>query len=118
MADFNEILDKAKDFAQCAGEKSQEIYQISKLKIEITQLNMKLDKNFASIGKKVYDSVKADKDIPDFAANIEEIDLLKADIEEKKDSISALRNSIRCKECGADVDPSDPFCPKCGSEIN
>ena len=117
MADLNEIIDKAKDLAQTAGEKSQDIYQISKLKVEITQLNMKLDKNYGSIGKKVYNSIKEGNEMPDFAASIEEIDLLKADIEEKKDLISAIKNAIRCPSCGADVNEDDPFCPKCGSQI-
>ena len=118
MADINEILDKAKDLAQTAGEKSQEIYHISKLKFEITQLKMKVDKNYASIGKKVYESKKEEKELPDFSAQIEGIDLLKADIEEKRDLISTLKNAVRCPSCGADVSEDDPFCPKCGSQIN
>lgn len=117
MTDFNELIDKAKDIAQTAGEKSQEIYQISKLKVEITQLKMKLEKSFASIGKQYYECQKAGDELPDFAALIEEIDLLKADIEEKKDCISQLKNSIRCTVCGADVDKDDPFCPKCGAQV-
>ena len=118
MADINEILDKAKDLAQTAGEKSQEIYQISRLKFEITQLKMKVDKNYASIGKKVYDCKKGEKELPDFCAQIEEIDLLKADINEKRDLISALKNAVRCPGCGADVSEDDPFCPKCGAQLN
>ncbi|MBR0414180.1 MAG: zinc ribbon domain-containing protein [Clostridia bacterium] len=116
MADINQVIDKAKELAQTASEKSQEIYQISKCKVEIAQLNMKLDKNYASIGKKVYDATKLGQDLPDFAALIEEIDLLKADIEEQKDIISSLKNTVRCAACGADVDIDDPFCPKCGAQ--
>ena len=96
MADINEVLDKAKVLASTASEKSQELYQISENKVEIAQLNMKLDKNYMSIGKKVYDAVKAGEELPDFAALIEEIDLLKADIEEKRDIISAIKNTVRC----------------------
>ena len=114
---INELIDKAKELAQTAGEKSQELYQISKLKIEITELKMKKDKNFGSIGKKVYDSIKAGEELPDLAALVEEIDLLSADIEEKKDQISALKNSVRCAECGADISPDDPFCSKCGAAV-
>lgn len=117
MADLNEILDKAKDLAQTAGEKSQELYQISKLKMEITQLKMKVDKNYNAIGKTVYEKTKAQEALPDFAARIEEIDLLKADIEEKKDIISSIKNTVRCASCGADVSEDDPFCPKCGAAM-
>lgn len=117
MADINEVLDKAKVLASTASEKSQELYQISKNKVEIAQLNMKLDKNYMSIGKKVYDAVKAGKELPDFAALIEEIDLLKADIEEKRDIISAIKNTVRCPSCGADINEDNSFCPKCGAQI-
>ena len=118
MTDFNQIFDKAKELAECASEKSQQIYQISKLKFELTQLKSKLEKNYSSIGKKVYESTKAEKEMPDFAASIEEIDLLLADIEEKKNLISALKETVRCSECGADICPDDPFCPKCGAQNN
>ena len=116
MADINEVIDKAKEFAQTATEKSQDLYQISKCKFEIAQLNVKLDKNYASIGKKVYDAAKIGEEMPDFAALIEEIDLLKADIEEQKDIISSIKKTVRCAVCGADVNEDDPFCPKCGAQ--
>lgn len=117
MANFDEIIEKAKEIAQTAGEKSQEVYLISKYKVAIAELKMKKEKNFASIGKKVYDAAKEGTDAPDFSAIIEEIDLLNADIEEKKDLISAIKNTVRCSECGADISADDPFCPKCGAQV-
>ena len=39
-------------------------------------LKTKLDKNYCSIGKQVYESKKAAEELPDFEALIEEIDLL------------------------------------------
>ncbi|MBQ6380192.1 MAG: zinc ribbon domain-containing protein [Clostridia bacterium] len=117
MADINQVIDKAKELAQTASEKSQEYYQISKCKFEIAQLKMKIEKNYNAIGKKVYDVKKAGEELPDFAAEMEEIDLLKADIEEQKDIISSIKNTIRCNSCGADVSEDDPFCPKCGASM-
>lgn len=114
---WNEIIEKARDLAKTATEKSQEFYQISKLKIEITELKAKKEKNFAAIGKKLYESKKAGEETPDFDAEMEEIDLLDAEIEAKKDAIAVLKNASRCPNCGADVDEDDPFCPKCGTNL-
>ena len=114
---FNDIIEKAKELAQTAGEKSQEFYQVSKLKLEISELKMKREKNFASIGKQFYEAKKADEQQPDFEAIIEEIDLLNADIEEKKDLISSIKQTVRCESCGADIASDDPFCPKCGTSV-
>ena len=117
MANFDEVVEKAKEYAQIAAEKSQEVYQISKLKIEIVDTKRKIDKNFASIGKKYYDAVKAGEDLPDFNANIEEVDLLKAEIAEKQEKIAELKNTVTCANCGADVDADNDFCHKCGSQM-
>ena len=114
---LNEIIEKAKELAQTASEKSQEFYQISKLKIEIGELKLKRDKNFNAIGKQVYDAKKAGEELPSFDALVEEIDLLNADIEEKKDAISEIKNSKRCPNCGADISEDDPFCAKCGTSV-
>lgn len=117
MANFDEVVDKAKEYAQIAAEKSQEVYQVSKLKIEIVETKRKIDKNYASIGKKCYDAVKAGEDLPDFAANIEEIDLLKAEIIDKQEKIAEIKNTISCANCGADVDADSDFCHKCGAQM-
>lgn len=95
MADFNDILSKSKDIAQTAAEKSQEIYQISKLGIELADLKRKKNQNFSSIGKQYYEAVKEGADVPDFTANIEEIDLLNDEIEQKQALIDELKESIK-----------------------
>ena len=95
MADFNDILEKSKDIAQTAAEKSQEIYQFSKLNIELADVKRKLNHNFSSIGKQYYEAVKEGKDVPDFAAIIEEIDLLNDEIDQKQALISELKESIK-----------------------
>ncbi len=95
MANFDDILEKSKDIAQTAAEKSQEIYQFSKLNVELADIKRKKQHNFSSIGKQYYDAVKGGKDIPDFTANIEEIDLLNDEIEEKQALINELKASIK-----------------------
>ena len=115
---WNDIIEKARDLAKTATEKSQEFYQISKLKIEIAELKAAKEKNFAAIGKRFYESRKSGEETPDFGAELEEIDLLDAEIEAKKDAIAALKKATRCPNCGANVDEDDPFCPKCGANLH
>ena len=95
MADINDIIAKSKDIAQTAAEKSQEIYQYSKLNIELADIKRKKNQNFCSIGKQYFEAVKESKDIPDFSANIEEIDLLNDEIEQKQALIDELKESIK-----------------------
>lgn len=95
MANFDNIIEKSKDIAFTAAEKSQEIYKFSKLNVELAELKRKRQHNFASIGNKYYDAIKDGKDIPEFTAVIEEIDLLNAEIEEKQAIINELKDSIK-----------------------
>lgn len=95
MADINDIIEKSKDIAQTAAEKSQEIYQLSKANIELVDVKRKKQQNFASIGKQYYEAVKEGEDIPDFSAIIEEIDLLDVEIEAKQALINELKEAIK-----------------------
>lgn len=118
MATIDEVLNKAKIWAQTAADKSQEAYQISKYKIKIAELKKRKNQNFIYIGKSYYNSVKDASELPDFAAVIEEIDLLDEEIEENKDKINAVKNTVCCPACGSFVGEESEFCPKCGERLD
>lgn len=118
MPAFDEIVNKAKEIAHTAGDKSQEVYEVAKLKIEISSLERKLDTNYVSMGKQCYNSIKNNEDFPDFKASVEEVDLLKADISEKQDQINRIKNTVKCESCGAEVASDNSFCPKCGAKLD
>lgn len=117
MPTFDEIMNKAKELAQTAGDKSQEVYAVAKAKIEISDLERKIQKNFASIGKTFYECEKSGEAMPDTSALIEEIDLLKKEIEDKESEICKVKSNAVCPNCGADIVSGNDFCPKCGSKL-
>lgn len=54
MFDFDTLISKAKSAATAAGQKTGEIYELSKLKMKIISLRSQLGKEYKKLGKAVY----------------------------------------------------------------
>ena len=61
MANFNELLNAAKGWADLAGKKANEAVEISKLQINNAKLNGELQKAYEKLGAFVYKMEKEDE---------------------------------------------------------
>lgn len=119
MGLFSDFAVNAKDVASKVGEKASHKYDIVKLNSIRSRTKAQLDRQLSSLGKKFYDAKKAEKpDSCDYSNELKAIDDLYAQLKSLDMQIAAAQNKAVCYSCGATVDRSDVFCPKCGAALN
>ena len=63
----------------------------------------------------MYENLKDDAPA-EIAEKMAAIDNALADIERCKAEIMKLKGSVKCEQCGAEVDAEAAFCPNCGAK--
>ncbi|MBR7060560.1 MAG: hypothetical protein IKI34_02375 [Eubacterium sp.] len=92
---FEDVLNKTKNYAEQATKKSAERLEISKKKIELLDSKTKLNKAFESFGKLQYKAYSENNvGEEEIQAKIQEIKLLSSRIEYLEAEISDLREAF------------------------
>lgn len=120
MATINldDLMEKAKEFADAAGKKTGELYELSKYKYECIRLSNELKKLYEKLGSTVYKQVKTG------GSDNEEIDVITAEIDDRrlriaeiKDIMAEMTNKKICKNCGTANPKDSVFCAQCGAKL-
>ncbi|BED92823.1 MAG: zinc ribbon domain-containing protein [Candidatus Paraimprobicoccus trichonymphae] len=118
MSLLDDILEKTKNAVDVVGERAEFFYDISKLKIKLSDLKGKLRKKFENLGRDFYFAkVNNNLDSLDFESQITEIRKLEKEIENLEQKTSKLKNKKICKNCGHNNENSAEFCSTCGKEL-
>ena len=95
MANFNELLNAAKGWADLAGKKANEAVEISKLQINNAKLNGELQKAYEKLGAFVYKMEKDNECNEELIKMcVAEIDELMAQMEENTAKIIPMRDKL------------------------
>lgn len=115
---FSKLGKKASKTYQVTKEKAANLSEELKLKGKISDLKDKIEDEYKEIGKTVYNEVKDGKDVSkeEITAKCETISKYKDEIEKLQSDILALKNVVKCINCGVELDLGDPFCYKCGTK--
>ena len=90
-------VEKAEEISRVAVAKGEEFTKISKLKIEIIQLQKQKDTQYKKLGKLVFNFVQKDN-LANFTGNaeffkiVDKINGINKNISEKKDNIDTIKN--------------------------
>ena len=104
MGFMDKVLDTARSAASAASEKAGEVYEIGKLKLQLSGLNSDLEKAYAQLGRLEYDARKNGSDNSLLLdACVTELDSLHADIDSLIAEISAATGEKTCPHCGESV---------------
>lgn len=115
---FDTALGKIKDFANAAGKKTEEVVEISKLKISKAQTNSDLQKAFERLGRVYYEMRTDEADYSDIVkVSIAEINELKAKLEDIDEKYAQVKQVIRCKKCGGFCARDSLYCARCGTPL-
>jgi ribosomal protein L40E len=118
MATFDDVVDKAKDFAETAGKKAERVVEISRLKLQVSQINSDIRRAYEKLGSAVYNMKKANYEDADLISSVvEEIDGLVEDRASTEAKLAALKNQVVCDTCGAKNPQEAVYCVKCGSRL-
>jgi len=115
---FDRFTKKVVDVADGAKAKAKELYDVTKLKIELRKKEADLDEYLEKLGRAYFIQVKREID------NSEKIDalVLKADtvaneIYELKKNIAEAQNKKICAHCISIIDADAPYCPNCAQMV-
>ena len=118
MSKFDSLLNKAKAFADVAGKKTGELVEVSKLKLEVVQVNSDIQKAYERLGNIVYEQEKTGADNKDLIALcISEIDGLLSELSDLNAKINEAKNTVKCMNCGAENPEGSLYCARCGSAL-
>ena len=126
-----EIIDKVKASAvsageyvgvkaQQAGKRAGEMMEVTKLNLQVFDLNNEISLLYRQLGEILY-SAHVDPATDDtlVAEKLAEIDGKHARIASLKERIEEYKQTQKCKnpECGRLCGKDDTYCPRCGAEL-
>ncbi len=118
MGKLDDIIARAKILAKTAGEKTEEVVSLTKLKLQASQLRSDIDSNYLKLGEVVYELNKAgteNQELIDMC--IAEIKSQIVELEKLEDQIAELKNVVKCPECMAANPVGALYCLRCGSPL-
>lgn len=118
MATFDDVVDKAKDLAETVGKQTEKVVEISKLKLQVSQVNSDVKHAYEKLGSAIYNMKKANyEDEGLIASVVEEIDGLMEERVRAEAKLATLKNMVICEACGAKNQQDAVYCTKCGSRL-
>lgn len=112
-----EFPKKVTKTCKVAGEKSSNLIEEAKLRLNIANLNDKISDKLTEIGSLVYEDYKSGNtsyaDFEELCKSIEEDEVAIADM---KNTILKMKKLKQCEVCEASLNADDKFCSKCGAE--
>ena len=115
---MNEFFTKVKDVAQKAGEKTVEVVDVSKLRLQCISVSARMRDCYEQLGKLTYFENKngeSDKDL--MAKIIAKIDEYTSHLKSLNEQIDTIQQTIRCPKCAAANPQKANYCQKCGEKL-
>lgn len=100
-----------------AVNKAKGLTDVLKLKAQLSSEKAKLNETFQAIGKKYYETYKAEGPAEEFVTEFLAAEAAQNRISALEDEICAMEGSRTCPECGAKLSREDAFCSKCGAKM-
>lgn len=116
MAFFNNLGKKASETTAKAVQKAQELSEISRINVMISEEERKVNAAYSQIGKLYVSIHSADCEDP-FANLVTAVLEGERKIEEQKRQIQIIKGVQRCEKCGAEVAKGVAFCSSCGAPL-
>lgn len=118
MAFFDNLSKKVGEVAQTAAKKSGDLVEITKLNMNVSSEEDKIQKLYTKMGKAVYEMFCSDDDVQEvFKEDCEAIKVHEQAIEDLRAKIREIKKTSTCSACGAEVNNASAFCPKCGAKV-
>ena len=118
MATFEDVLSRAKAVAQAAGKKTEEIVELTKVRVQIGDLRREIASMYEGLGRLVYDSRRTEESVDDLIeACVEQLDEQLAALARLEERVMESKNVIRCEKCGALNAQDATFCNQCGEKL-
>lgn len=118
MSTMDAVMKKLSTAAKTVTQKTGEFVELTKLNLNVSNEEDKLEKIYSEIGKMVYGSYSAGQEVSDEIQKLcESVDDEEAKIRIIKRKIAELKQTSFCKVCGVNVKKDALFCPNCGLRL-
>lgn len=118
MGVFEEVVFNAKTAAATVGKKAGRLVDISKLRLNATELSNEISKRYEALGRVVYDAFKEGQDVSGLVDEcVVSIDALYKRLDEVNEKINTLQKKTSCPICGAQNAEGALFCSHCGTKL-
>ena len=119
MGILDDVVTNAKSAAQTVSKVAVQFVDMSKLRLNLAELNSEINKQYQALGQCVYEAEKAGSCCEkDKAEKIAALDELYAQFSTVSAHLAALRNKVTCPACGKQVDMDSMFCSHCGMRLD
>lgn len=118
MSILDDVVVSAKTAATTVSKKAGEFVDVSKLRIQASELNSEISKRYEALGRVVYDSKKEENEIEGLVDEcVRSIDALYEKLDVTNEKIARLSKKSVCKSCGYNNANEAVFCSRCGEKI-
>lgn len=119
MGILDDVVTNAKSAAQTVGKVAGQFVDMSKLRLNLAELNGEINKRYQELGQFVYEAKKAgNADETELAEKLAVLDELYAQFSAVSAQLAALQNKVSCPACGKQMDVDSMFCSHCGAKLN
>ena len=118
MGILDDVVINAKSAAHTVGKMAGQFVDMSKLRINISELNGEINKRYQELGQFIYEAKKAGTaDEAELADKIAGIDDLYAQFAVVSAQLAAIQNKVTCPACGKQMPQDSMFCSHCGMKL-
>ena len=118
MGIFDDVVVNAKSAAQTVGKMAGQFVDMSKLHINMSELNGEITKRYQELGRFIYEAKKAGSaDEAELADQIAGIDDLYAQLSAVSAQYASMQNKVTCPACGKKMPTDSMFCSHCGAKL-
>lgn len=119
MSFFNNLKKNLNTAANYTVQKTGEVTEAAKIRLDIRTQNVRLAKCFENIGQLYYKNVKENGEAvsAELEAYILEADGIKAEIAILRRDLAKAQGCVICSACGAQISNKSVYCPLCGIKL-
>lgn len=118
MADFfKNLTNKVVEIASNVKDKAVDVYDVTKLKLDLRKKEADLDECFEKLGRAYYLNLKNNANNEKIQILVEKAESISNEIYNLKDKIAIAQNQKICEHCGSLIDKEKPYCHNCGQKV-
>lgn len=119
MSFFNNLKKNLNTAANYTVQKTGEVTEAAKIRLDIRTQNVRLAKCFENIGQLYYKNIKENGESvsAELDAYILEADGIKAEIAILRRDLAKAQGCVICSACGAQISNKSVYCPLCGIKL-
>lgn len=116
MAFFEDLGRTLTKVGEVTAQKTKEVAEFTKINAKILELQNKLDKAYAEVGKKYMLAHPANEE-EELQGVVEAAYRLEDELMELRNQLQDLKGTMKCEVCGTKCSTDAIFCSNCGAEL-